>query len=257
MKHDNYQDINSKAIDRWIEEGWTWGIPISHQTFVDAKNGKWNVLLTPNINVPHKWFGDLKNKKILGLASGGGQQIPIFAALGAKCTVLDYSNRQLESEILVSKREGYKVEIIKADMTKPLPFEDESFDIIFHPVSNSYIEKVEPVFRECHRVLKEDGILLCGLDTGINYIVDKKEERIINALPFNPLANEAHKRQLEEEDAGMQFSHTLGEQIGGQLKAGFIITHLEEDLNDFGRLKALNIPAFILTRAIKKSKDNL
>ena len=47
---------------------------------------------------------------------------------------------------------NYKVNIVKADMTKPLPFEDESFDIIFHPVSNCYIENVESVFKECYRI---------------------------------------------------------------------------------------------------------
>ena len=27
----NYQDINAVTIDRWVEEGWEWGIPISHE----------------------------------------------------------------------------------------------------------------------------------------------------------------------------------------------------------------------------------
>ena len=95
--------------------------------------------------------------------------MPIFVALGANCTVLDYSDKQLEAEKMVAEREKYEIEIIKADMTKKLPFADNSFDIIFHPVSNSYIEKVEPVFKECYRILKKGGILLCGLDIGTNY----------------------------------------------------------------------------------------
>ena len=94
----NYQDINAETIDRWIEEGWEWGKPVNHETYINAKNGKWNVLLTPVKSVPHEWFGEMKGKKLLGLASGGGQQIPIFSALGAECTVLDYSDRQLKSE---------------------------------------------------------------------------------------------------------------------------------------------------------------
>ena len=247
----NYQDINAETIDRWIEEGWEWGKPVNHETYINAKNGKWNVLLTPVKFVPNEWFGEMKGKKLLGLASGGGQQIPIFSALGAECTVLDYSDRQLKSEEEVSKREGYQVEIVKADMTKPLPFDDESFDIIFHPVSNCYVEKVEPIFKECYRILKKGGILLCGLDTGINYIVDTREEKIINSLPFNPLINENNRKQLKEEDAGIQFSHSLTEQIGGQLKAGFILTDIEEDTNGEGRLHELNIPSFIMTRAVK------
>ena len=247
----NYQDINAKTIDRWIEEGWEWGKPVNHETYINAKNGKWNVLLTPVKSVPHEWFGEMRGKKLLGLASGGGQQIPIFSALGAECTVLDYSDRQLKSEEEVSEREGYQVEIIKADMTKPLPFDDESFNIIFHPVSNCYVEKVEPIFKECYRILKKGGILLCGLDIGINYIVDTREEKIINSLPFNPLINENNRKQLKEEDAGIQFSHSLTEQIGGQLKAGFIMTDIEEDTNGEGRLHELNIPSFIMTRAVK------
>ncbi|HCA70142.1 MAG TPA: SAM-dependent methyltransferase, partial [Lachnospiraceae bacterium] len=156
-----------------------------------------------------------------GLASGGGQQMPIFTALGAKCTVLDYSEKQLLSEKEVAKRENYEIKTVRADMTKPLPFEDESFDLIFHPVSNCYIEDVLPVWKECYRVLKKGGILLAGLDNGINYIFDDDETMITHKLPFNPLKD----KQLYEESIkngwGIQFSHTIEEQVGGQLQAGF------------------------------------
>lgn len=248
----NYQDLNSKTIDRWVDEGWEWGIPIDHQTYVDALNGKWDVNLTPVRCVPHSWFGNLEGLKVLGLASGGAQQMPVFAALGAKCTVLDYSDRQLESEALVSRREGYSIRIVKSDMSKELPFEDNEFDLIFHPVSNCYIEKVEPLFLECARVLKKGGVLLCGLDNGINYIFDEKEIEIVNGLPFNPLKNAQQMKLLEEEDCGIQFSHTLEEQIGGQLKAGFILTDIYEDTNGEGNLHEKNIPSFIATRAVLK-----
>ena len=172
----NYQDLNAITIDRWVEEGWEWGTPISHEEYIAARAGKWDVLLTPTKFVPHAWFGDLKGKRVLGLASGGGQQMPVFAALGADCTVLDYSERQLASERMVAQREGYEISIIRADMTKRLPFEDDSFDLIFHPVSNCYVEEVCPIFRECFRVLKSGGILLSGLDNGINYITGEDEK---------------------------------------------------------------------------------
>lgn len=102
-----YQEINSKTIDSWCQEGWEWGRPITHEEYEAAKKGIWDVLLTPLRPVPHEWFGSLKGKKLLGLASGGGQQIPIFSALGAVCTVLDYSGKQCASEKLVAGREGY------------------------------------------------------------------------------------------------------------------------------------------------------
>ena len=248
----NYQEINAETIDRWVKEGWEWGKPIDHETFERAKNGDWNVVLTPTVPVPHAWFGELKGKRILGLASGGGQQMPVFAALGAVCTVLDYSDAQLASERLVSEREGYAIDIVKADMTKPLPFESETFDLIFHPVSNCYVREVRPIFRECFRVLKPGGVLLCGLDNGINYLFDGEDEtRVVNSLPFDPLKNPEQMAQLRKDDSGVQFSHTLEEQIGGQLEAGFVLTHLFEDTNGEGRLHELHIPTFLATRAVK------
>ena len=247
----NYQDINAATIDRWVEEGWEWGIPISHEDYEKALAGEWDVLLTPTKFVPHGWFGDLKGKKVLGLASGGGQQMPVFAALGAVCTVFDYSEKQLESERLVAEREGYCIEIIRGDMTKPLPFKDENFDLIFHPVSNCYVKEVKPIFKECARILKKGGILLSGLDNGVNYLVDDAEERIVNAMPFDPLANEDHRKLLEDSDCGMQFSHTVEEQIGGQLEAGLMLTHIYGDTNGSGRLHEMNIECYYASRAIK------
>ena len=247
----DYQDINAKTIDRWIEEGWEWGRPISHEDYLKATQGIWDVLLTPTKKVPRDWFGDLKGKKILGLASGGGQQMPVFAALGADCTVLDYSEKQLESERYVSDREGYKINIIRADMTMKLPFEDGAFDLVFHPVSNCYVKDVRAIWRECYRILKKGGFLLSGVDHYINHIVDENEKEIINSLPFDPTENEEYRKQLERDDAGMQFSHTLEEQIGGQLEAGFTLLDLYEDTNGEGRLHEMNIPTFIAMRSKK------
>lgn len=247
----DYQDINAETIDRWVNEGWEWGKPISHEAFENAKNGAWNVKLSPTKPVPHRWFGDLKGKKVLGLASGGGQQMPIFAALGAACTVLDFSPRQLENERIVAEREGYEIRIIRGDMTKRLPFEDGEFDLIFHPVANCYAAEVKPIWRECYRILKPGGFLLSGTDHFVNYIVDSDEKTIINQLPFDPLHNEEQRRQLEEEDGGMQFSHTLEEQINGQLEAGFTLLELYEDTNGEGRLHELNIPTFLVMRSVK------
>ena len=227
------------------------GKPISHEAYERARAGDWEVFLTPVRPVPRRWLGELNGKRILGLASGGGQQMPVFAALGAVCTVLDYSPLQLDSERMVAAREGYEIRIVRADMTKRLPFDDGEFDMVFHPVSNCYVEEVRPIWRECFRVLKSGGTLLSGTDHYVNYIVDGAEERIVNALPFNPLRNPAQMAQLAAEDAGVQFSHSLEEQIGGQLEAGFTLLELYEDTNGEGRLHEMNIPTFLAMRSRK------
>ena len=158
---DRYTSINSETWDKWAENGCEWTIPVTHEEFLSAKeSGKVSVYLTPCVTVPDEWFGNLRGKRLLGLASGGAQQMPLFAAAGTVCTVFDFSDSQLEKEKIMSEREGYAIDIVKGDMSKPLPFPDGSFDIIFHPVSNCYVKDVRHIWRECARLLVPGGRLL-------------------------------------------------------------------------------------------------
>ena len=70
----NYTEINAETIDRWIEEGWEWGVPISHEQYAAALRGEWDMVLTPTKPVPKSWYPALSGADVLGLASGGGQQ---------------------------------------------------------------------------------------------------------------------------------------------------------------------------------------
>ena len=45
---------------------------------------------------PRGWLGDVRGKEVLCLAAGGGRQGPIYAAAGARVTVVDISSAQLE-----------------------------------------------------------------------------------------------------------------------------------------------------------------
>jgi ubiquinone/menaquinone biosynthesis C-methylase UbiE len=261
----NYTDYNAEVIDKWTDGGWEWGVPISHDVYEAAKRGEWDVLLTPIKQVPHDWFapflkdGRLDGVKLLGLACGGGQQMPIFQALGADCTVLDYSPKMLEAEEIVARREGYAMGIVRADMSKPLPFEDESFDVIFHPISNVYVEDIQHIWNECYRILKPGGILMAGCDNGFNFLIENDTEpiKIENVLPFNPLRNPEHRKLIEGFGDAYQFSHTYAEQVGGQLKAGFRLTDLYDDTNNAGALYNYNVPTFVATRSIKeKAKED-
>ena len=74
----SYQDINRKTIDRWVDDGWEWGKPISREVYAAAKNGQWDVKLTPVKFVPHGWFGDLNDSRVLGLAAGAGLAVLEF-----------------------------------------------------------------------------------------------------------------------------------------------------------------------------------
>ena len=74
----------------------------------------------------------------------------------------------------------------------------------------------------------------------------------MNSLPFNPLKNPEQMKQLQDENAGVQFSHSLEEQISGQLEAGFRLLNLYEDTNNIGRLFEMEFPSYIAMRSRKE-----
>ena len=155
----NYLKANQ---DRWNNVKNDYTAPLTHEEFEEARNKPISVALTVGKKVPQEWFEKANGKKILGLACGGGQQGPVFAAKGYDVTIMDFSTSQLQKDEMVAKREGLTIHTVQSDMTKPFPFEDETFDIIFNPVSNVYIEDLENMYKEAARVLKKGGLLMVG-----------------------------------------------------------------------------------------------
>lgn len=250
----DYSALNAAAWDQRAKEGNIWTLPISQNEFNQARQGNWHVLLTFIKPVPKSWFPPLPNLKILGLASGGGQQCPIFAALGADVTVFDISAQQLETELIMAERQNYPINLVKGDMTKPLPFENETFDLIFHPVSNCYIRDVTHVWKEAYRILKPGGSLLAGFNNPSRFLFNlyNGKMEVANKLPYDPITlGEEETRLALERDGALEFSHSLTTQIGGQIQAGFTLVDMYEDTED-GELIGQYMPCYIATRAIKK-----
>lgn len=246
-----YTELNAAEWDRRAREGNVWTLPISHEEFERAKNGECKVLLTAIKTVPENWFPPLKNAKVLGLASGGGQQCPIFAAHGADVTVFDISAKQLETELIMAGRENYDVNLVKGDMTKTFPFPDNTFDLVFNPVSNCYIRDVAHVWKEAYRILKPGGTLLAGFTNPCVYLFENDSFTVANKLPYDPLQNN-DQNALEQlaKTSAIEFSHSLTTQIAGQIHAGFTLLDMYEDTDREAPL-ASYMPHYIATRAIK------
>ena len=65
------------------------------------------------------------------------------------------------------------------------------------------------------------------------------------------LADETLLRAALASGDGVQFSHSVEEQIGGQLRAGFRLTDLYEDTTGYGVLQEYRVPTFLATRCVK------
>ena len=193
--------------------------------------------MTPSKKVPADWFpSELKGKKVLLLAGGGGQQGPVLAAAGADVTVFDNSTGQLEKEKFVAERDGLEIKTVQGNMQDLSVFENESFDLIVHPWSNSYVDDILPVWKECARVLKKGGFLLSGFGSPLEYIfnqekLDKGELELENSIPYADIdhLDNPYIKQITEE-GGLCWGHSVEEQIQGQISAGFAIIGFYEDI---------------------------
>jgi SAM-dependent methyltransferase len=241
----DYLDFNK---DRWNRvsknRGNPYTVPISHEELMEAMNKPIEVALTVGKTVPAEWFEKAEGNRILGLACGGGQQGPVFAIKGYETTIMDYSEEQLASDRSVAEREGLSITTVQADMTERFPFEDESFDIVFCPVSNVYIEDLENMWAESYRVLAKGGLLMVGYmnpwiymyDTDVVWDQPDEELLLKYSLPFNSRKLEAEGKITIDPEYGYEFSHTLEAQIGGQLKAGFAMIGFYESRDSGNRL---------------------
>jgi SAM-dependent methyltransferase len=252
---------NRQAWDREVELKNPWTVPVSPEEVAAARQGRWTIVLTPTRPVPREWFpADLAGCDVLCLASGGGQQGPLLAAAGARVTVLDNSPRQLAQDRLVAEREGLEIATVEGDMANLAMFPDGSFDLIVHPVSNCFVPDIRPVWREAFRVLRSGGAILTGLVNPTNYIFDldlaeRGTLQVRHPLPYadtTSLPPEELQRRLETGEP-LEFSHTLEEQIGGQLEAGLLLAGFYEDRYPAAERDRLSyyMPTFFATRAVR------
>lgn len=253
---------NRKAWDTQADTGNPWTIPVSEAQVAEARTGKLHLLLTPSIPIPADWYPPLRDARVLCLASGGGQQGPLLAATGAQVTVFDNSEKQLSRDREVAEREALQIETVQGDMKDLSVFASETFDLIVHPVSNTFVPDVLPVWREAYRVLKRGACLLSGFDNPIIHLFDEEEYEkgnlvVRNTIPHSDVAALSREEISRRYERGipLEFGHTLDDQIGGQIKAGFVITGFYEDRYRNADLLSGYIAPFIATRALKPERE--
>lgn len=252
---------NSRAWDANVGRNNEWTVPVSPDQVARARKGEWEIRITPGKPVPREWFpASLQGVKVLGLASGGGQQGPILAAAGADVTIYDNSPRQLGQDRLVAQRDGLKIATVEGDMADLRAFRDATFDLIIHPVSNCFSESVPPVWREAFRVLKPGGALLGAFTNPVAYLFDSfhlaktGELRAVNILPYADFKHLHPKvrKHYEEQVIPFEYSHTLTDQLGGQVDAGFHLVGLYEDRYEADKDRLSHfMDVFVATRAVK------
>jgi SAM-dependent methyltransferase len=243
---DEVAEHNHAAWNREASESCRWSIPASAEEIEAGRAGRPRIILTPDTTVPEGWLGKLQDRKVLCLGSGGGQQAPLLAAAGARGTSFDLSDEQLALDRQVAEREGLTVRTVQGYMRDLSVFPDETFDRIVHVTADVFVPDVNPVWRECHRVLRPGGELLSGLKNPGYFLFDHdaleggEAPLVVHSLPFSDKTSrsaEDHQKRLASHDL-LEFGHTLDDLIGEQIRAGLVIVDF---LNMAGRMALRSI----------------
>jgi len=198
---------------------------------------------------------DLRGKYVLDAGCGPGAYARELVARGAKTVSVDASDRMLQraAERLEKELSEGSVELRQLDLTQPLGmFSDGMFDFVNAPLCLDYIKDWRSLFREFHRVLKQDGQMQfsCGHSASDaehfktkQYFSVEKVDCVWSGFGVK-VRMPSYRRSLEEI-------------IMSVIDSGFVIERLHEPLptedfekSDLRRYKSLmHRPVFICIQA--------
>lgn len=179
------------------------------------------------------WLGgNVRGRRVLCLAAGGGKHGPLFAAAGADVTVVDLSGAMLELDRRVAAERGLTLKLVETSMDRLEMFGDAIFDIIIQPVSTCYVPDILAVYHEVARVTAAGGLYISQhkqpaslqtevLPAGRGYLIS---EPYFRGGPLPAVVEGC----LHREAGTVEFLHRWDELIGGLCRSGFVLEDLRE-----------------------------
>jgi SAM-dependent methyltransferase len=167
----------------------------------------------------------VRGKSVLCLGAGGGRQGPLFAAAGARVTVVDFSERQLDHDRREAAARKLDLKTVGASIDDLQGLEAASFDLVVQPVSACYVPDVERVYREVARVLRPGGLYVVQHKQPANLQADGTYRIVQPSVEGAPLAPSSEEHR---EPGTTEYLHPLEALLGGLCRAGFVIEDVVE-----------------------------
>jgi len=223
MKSFDHRQHNRRAWDQLARQKNRFAIPANEADFIEPLK---------KVDGPG-WLGaSIEGKRLLCLAAGGGRHGPIYAAAGAKVTVVDISPEMLELDRSIAKRYGFALQVVETSMEDLSMFDDASFDIVIHPVSTCYVPGTAQVFNEVARVTCAGGCYISQhkQPTSLQSTVepDRQGYAVVHKYQSGETLPPVTKENLIREPGTAEFVHTWQALLGNMCRAGFVIQDLIE-----------------------------
>jgi SAM-dependent methyltransferase len=222
---------NARAWDALAVRGAALARPAVDEAFGDPRSWLGSGGATGAAGRP--WLPDrLAGLHVLCLAAGGGKHAPLYAAAGAKVTVVDLSPAMLDLDRQVARERKLQIEILEGSMDELSMLAQDFFDVVIHPVSTCYVSDVARVFCEVARVTRPGGIYVSqhkaptSLQAGLEPNTAGRYELRVPGGPADPLPP-AQPSRLREQGTH-EFVHSLSALLGGICAAGFVIEDVAE-----------------------------
>lgn len=187
------------------------------------------------------WLGDsIRGWDVLCLAAGGGRQSCLYAAAGARVTVVDLSPAMLEQDRRMAAEFGLEVRLIESSMDDLSGITNEAFDLVAHPVSTCYVPNISQVFSEVARVTRPGGLYVSQhkTPTSLQATTDRDADgnyslphRYYRDTPVPPPRTSSPSARRLREPGAVEFLHRWEELVGGMCRAGFVIEDLVEPVH--------------------------
>ncbi|MFB3041326.1 MAG: class I SAM-dependent methyltransferase [Candidatus Poribacteria bacterium] len=172
---------------------------------------------------PSKLLTEVEDKDVLCLAVGGGQQSAVFGLLGARVTVVDLAEGQLDGDRKAAAHYGYEVTTIQADMRNLSCLDDDSFDLVYG-TGMCYVPDVRNVYSGVARVLRTGGVYRVDFANPATEFVDCDDWDGEGYRITRPYSERSRRRN----DGAVEFRHYLGDIFNGLLAVGLSLQQVQE-----------------------------
>jgi len=227
--HDEIAARNERHWERMVKAGCGFTVPwldLDRPLLRRHARGQLDPVPEPLIGIyPASVLADLDGKDVLCLACGGGQQSAVFGLLGARVTVVDLAEGQLDGDRTAAAHYGYEVTTVRADMRDLSCFRDESFDLVYGE-GMCYVPDVGQVYSEVARVLRPGGLYRVGVTNPGTEFVDTDSW---DGQGYRITVPYAVQRVEHDMDGPVEFRHYWADIFNGLLAVGLFVQAVHDD----------------------------